>query len=125
MCFELKEDDKVIEYYHKAFLLDPYRPFLDSRSSAAAVVVSVNKGQFENAKNILDHQQKFVPNITKERIFIVTKQYYENALQKAIPFGRLGTPDDLVGAVCFLASDDAAFITGQVISVSGGLTMAG
>ena len=49
----------------------------------------------------------------------------KNALQKAIPFGRLGTPDDLVGAVCFLASDDAAFITGQVISVSGGLTMAG
>lgn len=49
----------------------------------------------------------------------------KNALQKAIPFGRLGSPEDLVGAVCFLASDDAAFITGQVISVSGGLTMAG
>ena len=47
------------------------------------------------------------------------------ALTRAIPFGRLGQPDDLAGAVCFLASDDAAFITGQVISVSGGLTMAG
>ena len=47
------------------------------------------------------------------------------ALQKAIPFGRLGRPEDLVGAICFLASDDAAFITGQVLSVSGGLTMAG
>ena len=47
------------------------------------------------------------------------------ALEKAIPFGRLGQPGDIVGAVCFLASDDAAFITGQVISVSGGLTMAG
>ncbi|MGG4053957.1 glucose 1-dehydrogenase [Delftia tsuruhatensis] len=47
------------------------------------------------------------------------------ALTKAIPFGRLGEPDDVVGAVCFLASDDAAFITGQVLSVSGGLTMAG
>lgn len=47
------------------------------------------------------------------------------ALQKAIPFGRLGQPDDVVGAVCFLASDDAAFITGQVLSVSGGLTMVG
>ncbi len=47
------------------------------------------------------------------------------ALTKAIPFGRLGQPDDLAGAVCFLASDDAAFITGQVMSVSGGLTMAG
>jgi 2-hydroxycyclohexanecarboxyl-CoA dehydrogenase len=47
------------------------------------------------------------------------------ALTKAIPFGRVGQPIDLAGAVCFLASDDAAFITGQVISVSGGLTMAG
>ncbi|MDB5797300.1 MAG: putative acetoacetyl-CoA reductase [Paucimonas sp.] len=48
-----------------------------------------------------------------------------SALEKAIPFGRLGQPDDVVGAICFLASDDAAFITGQVLSVSGGLTMAG
>ncbi|EFV86235.1 glucose 1-dehydrogenase [Achromobacter sp. SIMBA_011] len=48
-----------------------------------------------------------------------------NALEKAIPFGRLGQPADVVGAVCFMASDDAAFITGQVVSVSGGLTMAG
>lgn len=47
------------------------------------------------------------------------------ALAKAIPFGRLGQPEDVVGAVCFLASDEAAFITGQVLSVSGGLTMAG
>ena len=37
----------------------------------------------------------------------------------------LAQPDDIVGAVCFLASDEAAFITGQVLSVSGGLTMAG
>jgi 2-hydroxycyclohexanecarboxyl-CoA dehydrogenase len=47
------------------------------------------------------------------------------ALERAIPFGRLGQPEDVVGAVVFLASDDAAFITGQVLSASGGLTMAG
>jgi 2-hydroxycyclohexanecarboxyl-CoA dehydrogenase len=47
------------------------------------------------------------------------------ALARAIPFGRLGQPHDLPGAVAFLASDDAAFITGQVLSVSGGLTMVG
>lgn len=47
------------------------------------------------------------------------------ALERAIPFGRLGRPDDLPGIVAFLSSDEAAFITGQVISVSGGLTMAG
>lgn len=46
-------------------------------------------------------------------------------LQKAIPLRRLASPDDYPGIVCLLASDDASFITGQVISVSGGLTMAG
>lgn len=45
--------------------------------------------------------------------------------RKAIPMGRIGQPDDLPGIISFLASDDAAFITGQVISVSGGLTMHG
>jgi 2-hydroxycyclohexanecarboxyl-CoA dehydrogenase len=49
----------------------------------------------------------------------------DDAFRRAIPLGRLGEPDDLQGAICFLASDDAAFITGQVLSVSGGLSMAG
>ena len=48
-----------------------------------------------------------------------------DAFRKAIPLGRLGQPDDLAGAIVFLGSGDAAFITGQVISVSGGLTMHG
>ncbi len=47
------------------------------------------------------------------------------AFTKAIPLGRLGRPEDLAGAIAFLGSDDASFITGQVLSVSGGLTMAG
>jgi len=47
------------------------------------------------------------------------------AYRRAIPLGRLGRPDDIAGAVLFLASDDADFITGQTISVSGGLTMHG
>jgi 2-hydroxycyclohexanecarboxyl-CoA dehydrogenase len=48
-----------------------------------------------------------------------------DAFAKATPMRRLGKVDDLPGAVAFLASDDADFITGQVISVSGGLTMNG
>ena len=48
----------------------------------------------------------------------------KRAFERAVPMGRIGQPVDLVGAICFLASDDAAFITGQTISVSGGLTMA-
>jgi 2-hydroxycyclohexanecarboxyl-CoA dehydrogenase len=46
-------------------------------------------------------------------------------LARAIPFRRLGMPEDYPGTVAFLASDDAAYVTGQVISVSGGLTMHG
>lgn len=46
-------------------------------------------------------------------------------LKRAIPMRRLGEPEDYPGIVAFLASDDAGFITGQVISVSGGLTMHG
>jgi 2-hydroxycyclohexanecarboxyl-CoA dehydrogenase len=49
----------------------------------------------------------------------------EEAFRRAIPMGRIGQPDDLPGALLFFASDDAAFVTGQVLSVSGGLTMAG
>ena len=47
------------------------------------------------------------------------------ALERASPFGRLGRPEEVAGAVAFLASAESEFITGQVLSVSGGLTMNG
>ena len=47
------------------------------------------------------------------------------AFARAIPLGRLGQADDLPGAILFFGSDDASFVTGQVLSVSGGLTMNG
>jgi 2-hydroxycyclohexanecarboxyl-CoA dehydrogenase len=46
------------------------------------------------------------------------------ALKRAVPMRRLARPQDIAGAVAFLASDRAEFITGQTLSVSGGLTMA-
>lgn len=49
----------------------------------------------------------------------------EEAFRRSIPLGRIGQPDDLPGSILFFASDDAAYITGQVLSVSGGLTMSG
>jgi 2-hydroxycyclohexanecarboxyl-CoA dehydrogenase len=46
------------------------------------------------------------------------------SIRRAVPMRRLAVPDDIAGAVAFLASDRAGFITGQTLSVSGGLTMA-
>jgi 2-hydroxycyclohexanecarboxyl-CoA dehydrogenase len=48
-----------------------------------------------------------------------------DAIRRSTPFRRLSQPDEIAAAVAFFASPDADFITGQVLSVSGGLTMAG
>lgn len=45
------------------------------------------------------------------------------ALERRTPLGRIGHPDDIASAVKFLASDDAGFITGQVLTVDGGFTL--
>jgi len=55
--------------------------------------------------------------------FAATSPKLAESLKRVIPWGRLGVPDDVAPAVVFLASDDASFITGQTLSVSGGLTM--
>ena len=47
-----------------------------------------------------------------------------DAITKATPFRRVGTPEEVAEAVLFLVSPAADFITGQTLSVSGGLTMA-
>jgi len=48
----------------------------------------------------------------------------KQAMQKLIPLGELGLPEDVARAVAFLASDDASYITGQVLPVDGGMVMA-
>ncbi|HSK89511.1 MAG TPA: 3-oxoacyl-[acyl-carrier-protein] reductase [Anaerolineales bacterium] len=60
--------------------------------------------------------------ITTALTDVLTEEYKQAAI-KATPLGRLGTPEDIAHAVAFLVSDQAAFITGQVLSVDGGMVM--
>ncbi len=53
---------------------------------------------------------------------VLSEEFKQNAV-KQIPLGRVGSPEDVASAVCFLASDDASYITGHVLNVNGGLLM--
>jgi len=65
------------------------------------------------------------PGPTDTPLMAAVPDKVKDALTKAIPFRRLGKPEEVADAILFFASDRARYITGQVLSVSGGLTMAG
>ncbi|CAG2135567.1 3-oxoacyl-[acyl-carrier-protein] reductase FabG [Cupriavidus yeoncheonensis] len=107
-------------------------------SSGEAVYAACKGGLVSFSKTIArEHARHGItvnvvcPGPTQTALFEDYKQGAGNpeklveAFTRSIPLGRIGQPDDLPGAIAFFASDDAAFITGQVLSVSGGLTMNG
>jgi len=65
------------------------------------------------------------PGPTDTPLMAAVPEKVKDALIKAIPFRRLGKPEEVADAVLFFAGPGAAYVTGQVLSVSGGLTMAG
>jgi NAD(P)-dependent dehydrogenase (short-subunit alcohol dehydrogenase family) len=65
------------------------------------------------------------PGPTDTPLFASLPDKVRAGLVRATPFGRIAKPEEIAAAAMFFASDEAGFITGQVLSVSGGLTMAG
>ena len=65
------------------------------------------------------------PAVVKTRFARALYEGREDEVAAAYPLGRLGAPDDVAGAVAFLVGDDAAWITGQVLTLDGGLLNAG
>lgn len=63
------------------------------------------------------------PGFVTTALTDVLPQDLKDTAIKMTPLGRVGTPEDIARAVAFLVSDDAAFITGQVLSVDGGFVM--
>ncbi|TFB77302.1 SDR family oxidoreductase [Cryobacterium glaciale] len=65
------------------------------------------------------------PGPTETRMLSGAPKKLTDSLEKAIPMRRLAQPEDIMNAVRFFASEESSYITGQTLSVSGGLTMAG
>jgi 2-hydroxycyclohexanecarboxyl-CoA dehydrogenase len=65
------------------------------------------------------------PGPTDTPLFHANPERMREALLRAIPFRRLATPEDIAGAILYFAGPSSDYVTGQILSVSGGLTMAG
>ncbi|HCA40272.1 MAG TPA: beta-ketoacyl-ACP reductase, partial [Aminobacterium sp.] len=63
------------------------------------------------------------PGFIESDMTSVLKDEIKQSMLAQIPLGRAGTPDDVARVAAFLASDDSAYVTGQVIAVDGGMTM--
>jgi 3-oxoacyl-[acyl-carrier protein] reductase len=63
------------------------------------------------------------PGYVETELTGVLSDQIRTAILENIPLGRLGTPQDIANVVCFLASDQAAYITGQTLTVDGGMVM--
>jgi len=63
------------------------------------------------------------PGIIKSKMTDMLPEEVRSKYLENIPLGRFGTPEDVAGVVAFLASDEASYITGQVIDIDGGLVM--
>jgi 2-hydroxycyclohexanecarboxyl-CoA dehydrogenase len=65
------------------------------------------------------------PGPTDTPLMAAVPEKFREAFVKAIPFRRIGRPEEVADAILFFASTRSAYVTGQVLSVSGGLTLAG
>ncbi len=101
-------------------------------SSGEAIYSAAKGGVIALTKSIARETARYGINVncvcpgpTDTPLFRSLPEKLQASLERAIPFRRLGRPEEIADAILFFASDRSDFITGQTLSVSGGLTMAG
>jgi NAD(P)-dependent dehydrogenase (short-subunit alcohol dehydrogenase family) len=103
--------------------LRPSPPIGAYGASKAALIHLTGQLALELAPRI--RVNAVAPAIVKTAFATMLYEGREEQVAAAYPLGRLGVPDDVASAVAFLASDDAAWITGQTLAVDGGLLLGG
>jgi 2-hydroxycyclohexanecarboxyl-CoA dehydrogenase len=94
-------------------------------ASAKGGLIAFTKSLAREAARFQVNVNCVCPGPTDTPLWQVVPDKYKDAFIKAIPLRRVGKPQETADAVCFFASAQSDYITGQVLSVSGGLTMAG
>ena len=124
--------DETSEYWHRIVAIN-YLSALYVTHGGEAVYAGAKAAEVAFAKSIARENARFnirvnctAPGATESPLMRDTEKQYPSMIEKmvkAVPFRRLGTPEEQADVVSFLLSDDARWITGQCISTSGGLTM--
>jgi 2-hydroxycyclohexanecarboxyl-CoA dehydrogenase len=94
-------------------------------SAAKGGLIAFTKGLAREAARFSVNVNCVCPGPTDTPLYNVVPEKLREAFVKAIPFRRIGKPDEVADAILFFASGHSDYITGQVLSVSGGLTMSG
>jgi 2-hydroxycyclohexanecarboxyl-CoA dehydrogenase len=92
-------------------------------SGAKGAVIAFTKGLAREVARYGINVNCVAPGLVDTPLLAGMPEKLIAAIVRSIPLRRTGVPDEIAAAICFLASDDAAYITGQTLSVNGGLNM--
>src|SRR5207248_9378073 len=90
-------------------------------SKAGLIGLTMAMAREVGSRNITSNA--VAPGFIETAMTSVLGDNFKQDAMKMIPLGRIGTPEDVAGAVAFLASDEASYVTGQVLNINGGMLM--